>query len=185
MTKTCCRERARLSESRRSCGPSCKPTAPCPHRRVMHALDVLRQAGLSRVAFGVQRGAPVEAERAAMTNLLDAPPQRVSGPVGRYSRYGARAWRGRAARFGRGRSRCFRAEKAAAGDRNGRGGVARAGAPAQVAAAAPPPPVPARTRVPNPSPVEPPPTAAQAGQVLDAKSDVVDFGDSFVTRQRQ
>jgi biopolymer transport protein ExbD len=34
-----------------------------PHRRVMHALDVLRQAGLSRVAFGVQKGAPVEAER--------------------------------------------------------------------------------------------------------------------------
>lgn len=35
-----------------------------PHRRVMHALDVLRQAGLSRVAFGVQKGEPVEAERA-------------------------------------------------------------------------------------------------------------------------
>jgi biopolymer transport protein ExbD len=34
-----------------------------PHRRVMHALDVLRQAGLSRVAFGVQKRAPVEAER--------------------------------------------------------------------------------------------------------------------------
>jgi biopolymer transport protein ExbD len=33
-----------------------------PHRRVMHALDVLRQAGLARVAFGVQKGAPVEAE---------------------------------------------------------------------------------------------------------------------------
>ncbi|MFT3922187.1 MAG: biopolymer transporter ExbD [Myxococcales bacterium] len=31
------------------------------HRRVMHALDVLRQAGLSRVAFGVSLGAPVEA----------------------------------------------------------------------------------------------------------------------------
>jgi len=33
-----------------------------PHQRVMHALDVLRQAGLARVAFGVQKGAPVEAE---------------------------------------------------------------------------------------------------------------------------
>jgi biopolymer transport protein ExbD len=30
------------------------------HRRVMHALDVLRQAGLSRVAFGVAPGTPVE-----------------------------------------------------------------------------------------------------------------------------
>jgi biopolymer transport protein ExbD len=30
-----------------------------PHRRVMRALDVLRQAGLSRVAFGVQQGPPV------------------------------------------------------------------------------------------------------------------------------
>jgi biopolymer transport protein ExbD len=35
-----------------------------PHQRVMRALDVLRQAGLSRVAFGVQKGPPVEAERA-------------------------------------------------------------------------------------------------------------------------
>ena len=35
-----------------------------PHRRVMHALDVLRQAGLSRVAFGVQKGELVEPERA-------------------------------------------------------------------------------------------------------------------------
>ncbi len=35
-----------------------------PHRRVMHALDLLRQAGLSRVAFGVQKGAPVLAEPA-------------------------------------------------------------------------------------------------------------------------
>lgn len=35
-----------------------------PHQRVMHALDVLRQAGLSRVAFGVQKGPPVEAARA-------------------------------------------------------------------------------------------------------------------------
>jgi biopolymer transport protein ExbD len=33
-----------------------------PHRQVMHALDVLRQAGLSRVAFAVQKGAPVVAE---------------------------------------------------------------------------------------------------------------------------
>ncbi|HVW24970.1 MAG TPA: biopolymer transporter ExbD [Polyangiaceae bacterium] len=32
------------------------------HRRVMHVLDVLRQAGLSRVAFGVQQGSPVDAE---------------------------------------------------------------------------------------------------------------------------
>src|SRR5687767_14578902 len=31
-----------------------------PHSRVMHALDVLRQAGLARVAFGVQPGPPVE-----------------------------------------------------------------------------------------------------------------------------
>jgi biopolymer transport protein ExbD len=35
-----------------------------PHRRVMRALDVLRQAGLSRVAFGVQKGAPVLVEPA-------------------------------------------------------------------------------------------------------------------------
>jgi biopolymer transport protein ExbD len=32
-----------------------------PHSRVMHALDVLRQAGLSRIAFGIQSGPPVEA----------------------------------------------------------------------------------------------------------------------------
>jgi biopolymer transport protein ExbD len=31
------------------------------HRRVMHTLDVLRQAGLSRIAFAVQRGEPVDA----------------------------------------------------------------------------------------------------------------------------
>lgn len=30
-----------------------------PHRRVMSALDVLRQAGLSRIAFGVQRVEPL------------------------------------------------------------------------------------------------------------------------------
>lgn len=30
------------------------------HRRVMHTLDILRQAGLSRVAFGVSQGAPVQ-----------------------------------------------------------------------------------------------------------------------------
>lgn len=30
------------------------------HRHVMHALDVLRQAGLSRVAFGVQDGPAVD-----------------------------------------------------------------------------------------------------------------------------
>jgi biopolymer transport protein ExbD len=34
------------------------------HRRVMHALDVLRQAGLTRVAFGVQKGPTVDAETA-------------------------------------------------------------------------------------------------------------------------
>lgn len=34
------------------------------HSRVMHALDVLRQAGLSRVAFGVEQGPAVETERA-------------------------------------------------------------------------------------------------------------------------
>jgi len=33
-----------------------------PHRRVMHALDILRQAGLSRIAFGVQSAPPVESE---------------------------------------------------------------------------------------------------------------------------
>jgi biopolymer transport protein ExbD len=31
-----------------------------PHARVMHALDVLRQAGLTRVAFGVAPGPPVD-----------------------------------------------------------------------------------------------------------------------------
>jgi biopolymer transport protein ExbD len=31
-----------------------------PHRQVMHALDVLRQAGVSRVAFAVEPGPPVE-----------------------------------------------------------------------------------------------------------------------------
>jgi biopolymer transport protein ExbD len=30
-----------------------------PHSRVMHELDVLRQAGLSRIAFGVLPGLPV------------------------------------------------------------------------------------------------------------------------------
>jgi biopolymer transport protein ExbD len=33
-----------------------------PHQRVIHALDILRQAGLSRIAFGVERGEPVSAE---------------------------------------------------------------------------------------------------------------------------
>jgi protein TonB len=42
-------------------------------------------------------------------------------------------------------------------------------------------PVPARARVASPTPATPPPTAAQAGQVLEAKSDAVDFGDSFAT----
>jgi biopolymer transport protein ExbD len=31
-----------------------------PHRRVMHTLDILRQAGIARVAFGVQQGPPVD-----------------------------------------------------------------------------------------------------------------------------
>jgi biopolymer transport protein ExbD len=31
-----------------------------PHRQVMHALDLLRQAGISRVAFGVNPAPPVE-----------------------------------------------------------------------------------------------------------------------------
>jgi biopolymer transport protein ExbD len=31
-----------------------------PHRRVMHALDVLRQAGVARIAFAVAQGDPVE-----------------------------------------------------------------------------------------------------------------------------
>jgi biopolymer transport protein ExbD len=39
-----------------------------PHRRVMHALDVLRQAGLSRIAFGVQPGSPVESELGDVTH---------------------------------------------------------------------------------------------------------------------
>jgi len=30
-----------------------------PHSRVMHALDVLRQSGITRIAFGVQPGLPV------------------------------------------------------------------------------------------------------------------------------
>jgi biopolymer transport protein ExbD len=30
-----------------------------PHSRVMHALDILRQAGVARVAFGVQQGPTV------------------------------------------------------------------------------------------------------------------------------
>jgi len=33
-----------------------------PHARVMHALDVVRQAGITRIAFGVQHGPPVETE---------------------------------------------------------------------------------------------------------------------------
>jgi len=33
-----------------------------PHSRVMHGLDLLRQAGLSRIAFGVLPGLPVETE---------------------------------------------------------------------------------------------------------------------------
>ncbi len=31
-----------------------------PHSRVLRILDVLRQAGLSRVAFGVEQGPPIE-----------------------------------------------------------------------------------------------------------------------------
>ena len=33
-----------------------------PHERVLHAMDVLRQAGVSRIAFAVSPGQPVEAE---------------------------------------------------------------------------------------------------------------------------
>lgn len=36
-----------------------------PHRRVMHALDVLRQAGIARIAFAVAHGDPVEAGQVA------------------------------------------------------------------------------------------------------------------------
>jgi biopolymer transport protein ExbD len=36
-----------------------------PHRRVMHALDVLRQAGIARIAFAVAQGDPVEAGQVA------------------------------------------------------------------------------------------------------------------------
>jgi biopolymer transport protein ExbD len=35
-----------------------------PHSRVMHALDVLRQAGVTRIAFGVQPGMPVQVDAA-------------------------------------------------------------------------------------------------------------------------
>jgi biopolymer transport protein ExbD len=35
-----------------------------PHRRVMQALDLLRQAGLTKVAFGVEPGKRVDAESA-------------------------------------------------------------------------------------------------------------------------
>lgn len=44
-----------------------------------------------------------------------------------------------------------------------------------------PVPAPVRAPVAAPAPEPPPPSAAQAGQVLDAKSDVVDFGDTVVT----
>ena len=37
------------------------------HSRVMHALDVLRQAGITRVAFGVEQGPTVEAAKAEVT----------------------------------------------------------------------------------------------------------------------
>jgi biopolymer transport protein ExbD len=36
-----------------------------PHRRVMHALDVLRQAGVARIAFAVAQGDPVAGIKAA------------------------------------------------------------------------------------------------------------------------
>jgi biopolymer transport protein ExbD len=36
-----------------------------PHKRVLAALDILRQAGLSRVAFGASPGTPLEPERPA------------------------------------------------------------------------------------------------------------------------
>jgi biopolymer transport protein ExbD len=35
-----------------------------PHRRVMHALDVLRQAGIAHIAFSISQGPPVEAATA-------------------------------------------------------------------------------------------------------------------------
>jgi len=35
------------------------------HRRVLHTLDLLRQVGLTRVAFGVEAGPPAEVEPAA------------------------------------------------------------------------------------------------------------------------
>jgi len=62
-------------------------------------------------------------------------------------------------------------------------------APPAVPPAAPPPAVPARVALPQAireravtAAAEPaPPSAAQAGQVLDAKSEVVDFGDVIVT----
>jgi periplasmic protein TonB len=61
--------------------------------------------------------------------------------------------------------------------------------PPPVAPPAPPPAVPARVAPPQaireravpPAAEPPPPSAAQAGQVLDAKSEVVDFGDAIVT----
>jgi protein TonB len=43
-----------------------------------------------------------------------------------------------------------------------------------------PPPTQPRAHVAAPEPTPPPPAAAQAGQILDAKSDVVDFGDTMV-----
>lgn len=44
-----------------------------------------------------------------------------------------------------------------------------------------PAPVHAKVAAPTPAAEPPPPSAAQAGQILDAKSDVVDFGDTVVT----
>jgi biopolymer transport protein ExbD len=44
-----------------------------PHRRVMHALDILRQAGLARVAFGVQLGPAVNSEANPEVNSVGKP----------------------------------------------------------------------------------------------------------------
>lgn len=53
--------------------------------------------------------------------------------------------------------------------------------PAPRAEPAPAEPTPTRVKVAQPTPEPPPPpAAAQAGEVLDAKSDVVDFGDTMV-----
>ncbi len=44
------------------------------HSAVMHVLDVMRQAGLSRIAFGVQPGPKVEGQTAPPTNTTEVMP---------------------------------------------------------------------------------------------------------------